>query len=81
MYEAASGWLHGPWLADSGLGVYEAFSAKECEELLAAAGARARARPARETHRVGPEVASWPGSLTENPYESLNFGSKFEPAL
>jgi hypothetical protein len=53
MYEAASGWLHGPWLADSGLGVYEAFSAKECEELLAAAGARARA-PGTRNSQSGP---------------------------
>jgi hypothetical protein len=37
--------------------------------------------PERKSHRVGPEFSSWPSSLTENPYKSLNVGPQFGSTL
>jgi hypothetical protein len=34
-----------------------------------------------DIHRVGPESASLPSSLTENPHSSLSVGPKFGPSL
>ena len=38
-------------------------------------------RPEPDIHRVGPESASLPSSLTENPHSSLSVGPKFGPSL